>query len=125
MIVIRLVQESDTTQYAFSDRFVSKDEVARVLEKLASIDTRQFIIITTQTNVPASEVVGMIGLVQRTGLHNLALICQGTDGTNAGTWQVTIDAVKKPIPTCIKGVESESGFQIGNPADPTKIESIE
>ena len=125
MIVIRLVQESETTKYAFSDKYVSKDDVARVLNKLASIDNRQFIIVSTQTNVPASELTGMIGLIQRTGLHNLALICQGTDGTNSGTWNVTIDAIKKSIPTCIQGVESESGFQIENRPDPAKIEKID
>jgi len=112
ILTIRLEQNNDETRCYIGNRQTDKYELERLLTKLSSIESNQFLFIIAASNVPASAVVETLGIVQKTGLHDLAVVCPGTYGTNTGTWRITLDATKERIPSCIQGVESESGFQI-------------
>ena len=117
ILTIRIWQDEADTRWSINNRNVSMVELEGLLLKLASIDTNQFLYIVPETNVPSTILVQTLGVVQRAGLHNLGLICSGIDGTNAGTWQITLDARINHLPTCIANEHSLSGFQRENIAD--------
>ncbi len=110
-LMIRIIQNGTDICWSINNRNVTVDKLEELLVRLASINTNQFLYIVAQTNVPASKLVQTIGVVQRTGFHNLGLISSGVDGTNAGTWQITLDAKRKHFPTCVANEHSLSGFK--------------
>lgn len=113
IITIQLTQDNDITHVAINDKSITKPELEQLLTKVASLDTNQFIFVVTSSNVPASELASTLGLIQEHGFRKLGLICPGTKGTTNGTWEITLDARKGKIPSCIQGVETDSGFVPG------------
>ena len=111
MLRIQISYDGDATSWTINERKVTPKELDHLLVRLGQIDTNQFLYIIAASNVPASDLVATIGIVQRAGLHDIGLICRGYDGTNSGIWQITIDALPKGLPTCLGGDRSDSGFQ--------------
>jgi len=117
VVTIRLDQEGDQTIYSINNHNITVSTLESVLQRVSSIDSNLFLYIVLGSNVPASSLVATIGLVQRSGLHDLGLVSHGADGTNSGKWVVTVDALKGLIPSCIANENSPSGFIIENTSE--------
>ena len=114
ILTIGILQDASDTLWSINGRDVTITELEDMLAKIASFDTNQFLYLVTETNTPSSKLVQTIGLIQRAGLHSIGVVCAGVDGTNAGTWWVTLDARKKHLPTCTSSKGALSGFQRDN-----------
>ena len=72
-IRIRLEVHDEAERYVLNDRPIEADKLAEIMDKLARIDTNQFILVQISKPTKASQMIATLEMLRSRGLHNVAV----------------------------------------------------
>jgi len=92
------VPGSDGVTWKIGDRPFSEIEFKSLLRMFAKGDDTYHVRVLCGTNASASQLVATIAAIQEAGLHNVTLVCEGTNGGTNGIYKVRLNCATSEIP---------------------------